>query len=118
MPEAATAETPEAVETPITVTDEAAERLVDEIEGKDDVQALRMLAQEGCCGYGYALAMAKREPEETEHVVDANGVTVYLDDQTLERVRGATIAWTEGVFGAGFTIENPNEPDEGACGCR
>lgn len=116
MPEAATQETG-TVEDVLSITDEAAERLHDEL-GDQDAQALRMLVKEGCCGFGYALAMADREAQESEHVVEENGVTVYLDDATLARIEGATIAWNEGVFGAGFTIENPNEPEDAGCGCK
>ncbi len=83
----------------------------------DGTQALRLLVQEGCCGFGYAMAMAKREPEDGELHVDANGIDVYVDEATVDMIDGASIAWNEGVFGAGFTIENPNEPDDASCGC-
>lgn len=102
----------------LTITDEAAERLTEEMDKHEGTQALRLLIQEGCCGFGYAMAMAKRDPEDGERVVESNGVDVYLDDATLDRVHGAEISWNEGVFGAGFAIENPNEPEDAACGCR
>ncbi len=102
----------------LTITDEAAERLVDEMDEHEGTQGLRLVVQEGCCGFGYALAMAKRDAEKTERVIEANGVTVYVDEAALDRVRGAEIAWTEGVFGSGFSIENPNEPEDASCGCR
>lgn len=103
----------------LTITDEAAERLAEQMDQQDEVQALRLLAQGGCCGMQYAMAMADREPSDDERAVEANGITIYLDEETLELVQGSTVGWTDGVFGAGFTFENPNvEAEGGSCGCR
>lgn len=102
----------------LTITEEAAARLEDEMSEHDGTKALRLLVQEGCCGFGYAMAMAKREAEEGERVVESNGVTVYLDEASLDIIQGAKVSWNEGLFGEGFSIENPNEPEQAGCGCR
>lgn len=114
----ATAKTPTADLEMLTITDEAADRLKDEMDQHEGTQALRLLVQEGCCGFAYAMAMAKRDPEDGEIHVNSNGVDVYVDEWATDMIQGAEISWTEGVFGAGFAVDNPNEPDDGACGCR
>lgn len=102
----------------LTITEEAATRLEEQMSEHEGTKALRLLVQEGCCGMGYAMAMAKREAEEGECVVESNGVTVYLDEANLDLIEGAKVSWNEGIFGEGFSIENPNEPENAGCGCR
>lgn len=119
MPEATQRETTTTDETTplLTITEQAAEKLQAEMANHEGTQALRLLIQEGCCGFAYAMAMAKRAPEDGELHVTSNGVDVYVDEWAVEMIEGAEISWNEGVFGAGFAVENPNEPEEDACGC-
>lgn len=102
----------------LTITDEAAERLEDEMAEHEGTQALRLLVQGGCCGMQYAMAMAKREAEASERVVTSNGIRVYVDEEAVDLIDGTTVDWTEGVFGAGFHVDNPNADAAGGCGCK
>jgi monothiol glutaredoxin len=43
-------------------------------------------------------------------VVASNGITIHLDAASASRADGVTIDFVNGPKGAGFKIENPNEP--------
>jgi monothiol glutaredoxin len=43
-------------------------------------------------------------------VVTSNGIAIHLDAATARRAEGVTIDFVSGPKGAGFKIENPNEP--------
>ncbi|MPY90936.1 MAG: hypothetical protein GEU99_23865 [Luteitalea sp.] len=42
--------------------------------------------------------------------VDCGGITILLDPSSAQRADGLSIDFVSGPDGAGFTIENPNEP--------
>lgn len=56
-------------------------------------------------------------PEDGDVVVTASGLTMAMDARTARRAHGLTIDYVEGVTGAGFKLENPNEnpPVKGIC---
>lgn len=119
MPEAATdAREAEAQPAILTITDEAAAKLDEQMEQDEGIEALRMLVQGGCCGMQYAMAMARREADAGERVVSSNGIDVYVDEEVVELLTGTTIDFEETVFGRGFTVSNPNVDQGGSCGCR
>lgn len=117
MPETAAPETtPEA---PLTVTDEAAASLKEQIAGIEaDVDAVRLLVQAGgCCGMQYALALAQGEPNEIETSFDAGGVTFYVETAVVDAIKGSTLEIVEVPgHGQGFKISNPNVSGD-SCGC-
>lgn len=114
----ATPQDEEPVEVPITVTEEAGEKLVAEMAKADKpVDAIRLIVQQGgCCGLQYAMSFAQGEPNEIEEAFESGGVTFYIDAPALQAVHGATISWVEGPMGSGFHVDNPNLEGE-ACGC-
>lgn len=48
--------------------------------------------------------------QERDFSVDAGGITVHVSPAGAARVDGTTIDFVDGPEGAGFRIENPNEP--------
>lgn len=48
--------------------------------------------------------------EKSDVVVTANGITIHMDRATAKRADGLVIDFVQGPDGAGFKIENPNEP--------
>ena len=44
-----------------------------------------------------------------------NGVTVYVDGQSIELLTGSQIDYVDTLMGAGFTVNNPNAVS--GCGC-
>lgn len=119
MTEAVRTKTGETADAPaITFTDEAAERLQGEIDKQESqVKALRLVVDAGgCCGYRYAMAFSKDDPEDFETVVEAEPVPLYVAERALELVEGSSIGWVENMMGAGFRVDNPNV-DGSSCGC-
>ncbi len=68
----------------------------------------------GCAGFQYGMALDP-EVRETDVRVQCDGVTVVVDEISIEYLRGATIDYVEDLMGSGFRIENPNAVS--TCGC-
>ena len=48
-------------------------------------------------------------------VLEASGIKVYVDGQSVDLLKGAQIDYVDTLMGAGFTVNNPNAV--AACGC-
>ena len=59
--------------------------------------------------------MIEDAPTEEDRVLQANGVTVYVDGKSVDLLQGAEIDYIDTLMGAGFTVNNPNAVS--ACGC-
>jgi iron-sulfur cluster assembly accessory protein len=68
----------------------------------------------GCSGFRYGM-MLEDQPTAEDNVLDANGVKVYVDPQSIGLLSGAEIDYVDTLMGAGFTVNNPNAV--AACGC-
>jgi monothiol glutaredoxin len=58
--------------------------------------------------FEYDLYFGPKEPGDVE--VDAGGLKILVDQGSLRRANGVTIDFVQGPDGAGFKINNPNEP--------
>jgi iron-sulfur cluster assembly protein len=106
----------ETPETAITLTDTAAGKIRDLLDGQEDGedQALRVAVRGGgCSGFQYALAFDR--VKEDDHVFEARGVSVIVDKVSMQFVFGSEVDYVEGLQGAGFQVNNPNVV--AACGC-
>src|SRR5918911_1623332 len=68
----------------------------------------------GCSGYRYGM-MLEDAPTEADRVLEANGVRVYVDENSIQYLQGSQIDYVDTLMGAGFTVNNPNAVS--ACGC-
>jgi iron-sulfur cluster assembly accessory protein len=68
----------------------------------------------GCSGYKYGM-MLEDEPTPEDNVLDANGVRVYVDGNSVQLLAGSQIDYVDTLMGAGFTVNNPNAVT--GCGC-
>ncbi len=68
----------------------------------------------GCSGFQYGMAL-EGESRETDFQFKHHGVSVVVDEVSMDYLRGARIDYVEDVMGSGFKIENPNAV--AACGC-
>ncbi len=92
---------------PLTITDAARERIAQVMESKGlGGQSLRVSIQgRGPTGWQYGMSFEGPEGRrEDDAVMDADGLTVVMDPETLKRAGGSKIDFAEG----GFQIENPN----------
>ena len=106
----------------ITLTETAVAEVkrILEAQGFDESASLRMQVDGGgCSGMQYALGF-DTEPHdpEVDAVYDNDGVKVVANKKHALHLDGTTIDYLDGPTGAGFKIENPNQPSGGGCaGC-
>ena len=82
-------------------------------EGKEG-QGLRVAMEHGgCAGFNYMLYFDKKMANDK--VITQDGVQILLQPESLERLQGTEIDYTDGLQGAGFKFNNPNAKK--ACGC-
>jgi iron-sulfur cluster assembly protein len=100
----------------ITVTDSAVRQLRALLEERADAsgKGLRVqIAKGGCSGLQYEMSLDSRQPGD--QVVAQDGVEFFVDDESANLLRGATLDYHDGLTGAGFQIVNPNAAR--TCGC-
>ena len=72
------------------------------------------VASGGCSGIQYGLAL-ESQAQDTDTVVESNGLKLYVDPTSAEYLHGAIIDYENSPMGSGFRIENPNVAN--VCGC-
>jgi monothiol glutaredoxin len=87
----------------ITITDAAAGAFREALQ--DDGECVRL---EVDARFNHALSIGPRQGKDV--AVDVNGLTILLDRASAKRANGVRIDFVQGVQGAAFKIENPNEP--------
>jgi len=99
----------------ITVTENAAEQ-INKVKGSMDgtAQTLRIAAVGGGCS-GYQYQMAFDEKNDSDSVFESNGVSIIVDQQSLQALNGIEIDYVENLEGSSFVFKNPNAT--GGCGC-
>jgi iron-sulfur cluster assembly accessory protein len=107
----------------LQVTPRAAEALRTFLQGENKTgQALRIMAQSGCCsGTMYGLFFEK-EAGPDDLVINQDGVTIYMDRMSDALLSEAKLDFEMGPQGEAFFIDNPLDQQragshEGGCGC-
>jgi iron-sulfur cluster assembly protein len=106
----------------ITLTETAVAEVkrILEAQGFDETTSLRMgVDGGGCSGMQYALGFDNDAIDpEVDAVYDNGGVKVVAQKKFALHLDGTTIDFLDGPTGAGFKIDNPNQPTGGGCaGC-
>jgi iron-sulfur cluster assembly accessory protein len=68
----------------------------------------------GCSGFQYHMAF-ENATNDTDEVVDFNGLKVAVDQMSSMYLEGVEIDYVETLEGAGFKFNNPNV--KSTCGC-
>ena len=68
----------------------------------------------GCAGFQYRFGLAD-DVEADDLAVEQGGVTLVVDEMTLDLVRGGAVDYVESLGGAAFQVRNPNAAS--GCGC-
>ena len=68
----------------------------------------------GCSGMQYGMAL-EAEPRPYDHVIEKDGVKVFVDPTSMMYLNNATIDYEDSLRGGGFKIDNPNATS--SCGC-
>ncbi len=111
------AESTDAVEArQIVVTENAARRIAALKQQEQAESAFLRIAVSGggCSGFQYGFTFDEARNED-DVVFERNGVTVVVDEVSLDLLNGAEIDFVEDLMGASFQIKNPNAAS--SCGC-
>ncbi len=102
--------------TVLALTDAAATKLRELTAGEENpALGLRVYVYSGgCSGFRYGM-MLEDAPTAEDNVLEANGVKVYVDGNSIDLLKGSSIDYVDTLMGAGFTVNNPNAVS--ACGC-
>lgn len=68
----------------------------------------------GCSGMSYTLGF-DAAAKEHDMVLNAEGVSVFIDAKSMFYLMGITLDYSDGLMGKGFTFNNPNATK--TCGC-
>lgn len=101
----------------ITLTETAAQKIMSlrAEEGKPEYGLRIRVVGGGCSGFAYELGW-EDQVAEGDSVVEAHGVTVYVDSGSAPYLDGSEIDFVDNqMLGAGFAIKNPNV--KSSCGC-
>ena len=99
----------------IDLTSSAAARVA-AIAAKQGKPAILRLAVEGggCSGFQYRFGLADAV-EADDIAVERDGVTLVVDDVSIDLVRGSAVDFVSDLGGKAFKVTNPNA--SAGCGC-
>ena len=99
----------------VTLTDAAADRVREILDGKPEAIALRVgVKNGGCAGSEYVIAYADA-PAPLDEVVEDKGVTIIVEPKAVLFLVGSEIDYVTTRLSSKFVFNNPNQTD--ACGC-
>ena len=100
----------------VLITANAAKRIafLIEQEGKANLMLRISVSGGGCSGFQYGFSFDDQTTEEDRTFL-RDGVTVVIDEVSLELLGGAQVDFVEDLIGASFQIQNPNASS--SCGC-
>jgi iron-sulfur cluster insertion protein len=99
----------------IALTEAAAARVASIAERSGKKPILRLAVDGGgCAGFQYRFGLAD-EIEVGDLAVEQDGVTLVVDEISLDLVRGSAVDFVESLGGAAFQVRNPNAAS--GCGC-
>lgn len=99
----------------IDLTPSAAARVA-AIAAKQGKPAILRLSVEGggCSGFQYRFGLAE-DIDPADMSVERDGVTLVVDDVSIDLVRGSAVDFVSDLGGAAFKVTNPNAT--AGCGC-
>ncbi len=100
----------------ITITSRAVEELAVLLAAKaaSPQAGLRLAVRRGgCAGWQYEMKVA--DPEVGDEIVESGAARVIISADSLDRLRGCEIDFSDDLTDAGFKIHNPNATR--SCGC-
>lgn len=97
----------------INVTDNAVKQLQALVGAAMETGLRIAIAKGGCSGLQYEMTLAVAR--EGDAVVERNGARFFIDRESAQLLRGATLDYRDTLTGAGFEIVNPNAAR--TCGC-
>ena len=100
----------------MTLTSIAAQRLASMLAERAEsaTAGLRLAVRRGgCAGWQYEMQVA--EPEDGDQVIEQDGARLIVAGDSLDRLAGCQIDYSDELSDAGFKVINPNAAR--SCGC-
>ena len=97
-------EPPDRTPPDITITEAAAEKISDAMQGRDS------LALHFQIDANWASQFNLAPPQGNEIVAESNGIQVLMDLATAQRAMGAVVDWVTGTTGEGLSVQLPGAP--------
>jgi iron-sulfur cluster assembly protein len=100
----------------ITITEKAAQEIKKKAAetGREPVMRAGIRGG-GCTGYTYFFDFAEGALSERDQVFEAHGVTLWVDNKSLQLLDGSELDFSRSLMGYGFKWNNPNV--KSTCGC-
>ena len=99
----------------ITITEAAAHRARSFLEQRGKGVGIRLgIKTTGCSGLAYVREFVD-EVDDTDTIIEANGVNIVVDGKSLVYLDGTEIDFVKEGLNEGFEFRNPNA--KGECGC-
>ncbi len=99
----------------ITVSERAARRIGEILQGEPAGTMLRVSVEGGgCSGFQYKFDMEQAKADD-DLVIAREEATVLIDPVSQQYMAGSEIDFVEDLIGASFKVKNPNAT--ASCGC-
>ena len=100
----------------VTLTDSAVDKIKSMMikEGKENYALRFGITTGGCAGLSYELKFQKN-PYDNDIVYVYKGITVIINQESQEFVKGVEIDYIDTLRESGFKYKNPNS--KSSCGC-
>jgi iron-sulfur cluster assembly accessory protein len=103
------------LQAPVTLTDRAARRIQEILEGEPADTMLRISVEGGgCSGFQYKFDLVDSIASD-DVIIAKNAAKVLIDPVSIEYLAGSEIDFVDDLMGASFKIQNPNAT--ASCGC-
>lgn len=96
----------------LTLTEAAIAKITNlqESDGRKGMAIRATVREDGPAAFKYTLGFVPQSDKTPEdEAVDADGILVYVDPQSVQRLAGATLDFLDEVDGSGFKFDNPNK---------
>jgi iron-sulfur cluster assembly accessory protein len=102
-------------ETPLVLSESAARRIREIMQGEAPGSMLRIsVSGGGCSGFQYGFDVV-RAPAADDLVIERDGARVAIDEVSLPFLRGSRLDFVDDLIGRSFRFDNPNAT--ASCGC-
>ena len=99
----------------MTMTDAAADRVREIVEGRNGASGIRVgIKKGGCAGMEYTIGLVT-EPNAKDDHIEHEGAQVWVAPEAALYLLGTQMDFERTTLRTGFTFHNPNQSS--ACGC-
>lgn len=103
-------------ETRVTISESAAKRVAQLLadDGTPGLKFRLAVSGGGCSGFQYGFSFDDQVNPD-DHLFEQHGVSLLVDEASLDLLQGAEIDYVEELIGASFQVKNPQA--KSSCGC-